>query len=379
MCFTSSRMAFDRLFCPIKSNKSARKAISANHHQTSRVPAAQDTIQPQSDVNNTTNHRPSHRTTTPSTDPTNGQFNNTPYRYVTQAYEANMHDELSVKPGDIVLYEFSDLESGKNWSHVISLAKNLRGFVPSEILSTEKRLSLYVKKKLPSASPVDHPHPPPTRTQCTSERTCPSNGGSIKLQHPHHLLHHPHQDLHSNNRMRPDQWMQQYPLPPNSFQGSSGCQTFHKYPDFSHPPAYYNLAGNANGTVPPPAPIHFQGFRPFLINNYGPHVNLHNFVAREEGDLNVAPGEVVTVLNKDDEDWFWVRRPDQDEGFVPARFIVPYEQVQSVLEKGNSTVTMRSSRDHRDLHTYINHRPDRESLQTDQQSSVFPNVIVPLE
>ena len=36
-------------------------------------------------------------------------------------------------------------------------------------------------------------------------------------------------------------------------------------------------------------------------------------------------GEFVTVLNKDDADWFYIRRADGSEGFVPSSFLCPAE------------------------------------------------------
>lgn len=344
-------MAFDRLFCPIKSHKSSRK--SAAHHQaTNRQTEA---IQ-QSD-NGTNQHR-NHHTSTNNVSQYNGT--NIPnVRYVTTNFDAVQIDELTVCTNDVVLYEFSDIQDGKNWSHVRYLTKDERGFVPSEILSTEpKRLTQCIKKKLPRsmADPsINHGHDGthPHKTLSTSYKTCHSNGDSVKLQQPHHLR--AEQALH-------------FDIPPNSLQGSSGCQTVQKYPDWSYNhPGYYNLR---NITEP-----QYERFncRPFPRNSHGLFVVMHNFVAREESDLNVRPGDYVTVLNKEDSDWYWVRRVyDPDEGFVPSRFICPYEQVRSVLDKGNSTVTMKSSNQN-DFHTYINHGPDRESLPT-EQSSVFQQI-----
>lgn len=51
---------------------------------------------------------------------------------------------------------------------------------------------------------------------------------------------------------------------------------------------------------------------------------LYTFVARDENDLSVERGEFVTVLNRDDPDWFWVlRHCDGNEGFVPSGFVYP--------------------------------------------------------
>ena len=39
--------------------------------------------------------------------------------------------------------------------------------------------------------------------------------------------------------------------------------------------------------------------------------------------MNVERGEILTVLNKDDPDWFYVVRSDGNEGFVPSAFVYP--------------------------------------------------------
>ena len=41
---------------------------------------------------------------------------------------------------------------------------------------------------------------------------------------------------------------------------------------------------------------------------------LYTFIARDENDVSVERGEFVTVLNKEDMDWFWIVRTDGQEG-----------------------------------------------------------------
>ena len=48
---------------------------------------------------------------------------------------------------------------------------------------------------------------------------------------------------------------------------------------------------------------------------------LFDFHAADENDVNVQRGEVVTVLNRDDEDWWWVMRDDGLEGFIPSSYV----------------------------------------------------------
>ena len=52
---------------------------------------------------------------------------------------------------------------------------------------------------------------------------------------------------------------------------------------------------------------------------------LFGYSTRQENDLAVERGEFVTVLNKEDAEWYWVRRSDNQEGFVPRTFVCPAE------------------------------------------------------
>lgn len=272
-----------------------------------------------------------------------GGNSTSPYRYVIAEHVAEASDELNVQPGDCVIYEYTDTSLGRNWSFVLCIKTNKRGFVPSHILSTEPSRIPQCKKKLPRAS-VDQTR---QSSQVPNVHDQPSSNSDHNLQHQH---------LQGHDRLRF--------RGPHSLQGSSGKQSFNRYPELSHlsPPAYYNL-----GTMD----RYEMECRQFIRENYGLFVVTNNFVAREENDISVRPGDFVTVLNKEDEDWFWVRREcDHAEGFVPSRFICDYEQVKSILNKGNSTVTMKSSNQN-DFHTYMNHGPDKESLLTDQHSSLF--------
>jgi len=48
--------------------------------------------------------------------------------------------------------------------------------------------------------------------------------------------------------------------------------------------------------------------------------------------VNVERGELITVLNKDDPDWFWMVRSDGQEGFVPSAFVFPLINQQSTSQ-----------------------------------------------
>ena len=61
----------------------------------------------------------------------------------------------------------------------------------------------------------------------------------------------------------------------------------------------------------------------------GRFIVLYTFIARDENDVSVERGEFVTVLNKDDPDWYWIIRSDGQEGFVPSGFVYPADVLQS--------------------------------------------------
>ncbi|KNC32818.1 hypothetical protein FF38_10803 [Lucilia cuprina] len=87
---------------------------------------------------------------------------------------------------------------------------------------------------------------------------------------------------------------------------------------------------------------------PFHKEPNGRYIVLYTFIARDENDLSVERGEFVTLLNRDDSDWFWIVRSDGQEGFVPSAFIYPADSVlqtqQKLLESNlNKTNTQLSS------------------------------------
>lgn len=95
------------------------------------------------------------------------------------------------------------------------------------------------------------------------------------------------------------------------------------------------------------APIEPE-FTSFHKEPNGRYIVLYTFIARDENDLSVERGEFVTLLNRDDSDWFWIVRSDGQEGFVPSAFIYPADSVlqtqQKLLESNlNKTNTQLTS------------------------------------
>ncbi|XP_022249442.1 SH3 domain-containing protein Dlish-like [Limulus polyphemus] len=67
---------------------------------------------------------------------------------------------------------------------------------------------------------------------------------------------------------------------------------------------------------------------PFFKDPAGRYIVLYTFIARDENDVSVECGEFVTVLNREDPDWFWIVRSDGQEGFVPSAFVYPADAIQ---------------------------------------------------
>lgn len=335
-------MTLYRFLCPIKPYKSCRKSKTHNNNR----PKSLSTEQTNDDNNNP--HQNHHSNTASIS---NGL--DTPYRYVLENYSALEGDELSVFYGDIVLYLYTDIVEDQSWSFVRCLRKNEEGYVPSKILSTQPNQLLNgMKKKLPSSrkgSIMNHAHSETNTNKILghSYRTCHSSGEHAELRQP--------------ERLRVEQ-STNFDLV-NSLQSSCGCQTVQKYPNWS-----YN---NLDFCKPHNTIEHNSkrfNYQVFTRTELGLYLVLYNFAAKEEDDLNVERGEFVTVLNKDDDNCFWVRRSDQAEGFVPANFICSYERIRPILDKINSTRTMKSF-NRNECPTYINHDPDRDNSWTNQSST----------
>lgn len=68
-------------------------------------------------------------------------------------------------------------------------------------------------------------------------------------------------------------------------------------------------------------------FLPFAKDPSGRYIVLYTFIARDENDVSVERGEFVTVLNREDPEWFWIVRSDAQEGFIPSGFVYPADNV----------------------------------------------------
>lgn len=73
---------------------------------------------------------------------------------------------------------------------------------------------------------------------------------------------------------------------------------------------------------------------------------LYTFIARDENDVSVERGEFVTVLNREDPDWYWIVRSDGQEGFVPSGFVYPADVIQGHLNQMNNNQNNNNATGH---------------------------------
>ncbi|XP_067947507.1 SH3 domain-containing protein Dlish-like [Watersipora subatra] len=59
----------------------------------------------------------------------------------------------------------------------------------------------------------------------------------------------------------------------------------------------------------------------FVRKPAGKYLVLHNFHGEDENDATIFKGDCVTVLNKDDHDWYYIQASNGTEGFVPRSYL----------------------------------------------------------
>ena len=111
-----------------------------------------------------------------------------------------------------------------------------------------------------------------------------------------------------------------HPKPSNSTTHTNSNTQYSSYSDFDTIKTSEHLINSSSENLMMPGPV-----RPFSKKLQGRFIVLFSFNALEENDVSVKRGEFVTLLNKDDPEWYWVLRPDGHEGFVPASFLCSAE------------------------------------------------------
>ncbi|KAK2583007.1 hypothetical protein KPH14_009052 [Odynerus spinipes] len=217
-------------------------------------------------------------------------------------------DELQVKRGQVVnvLYREND------WVYVIAADTRMEGFVPHSYCApytsqlaelTLATLMNNVKKKLPRSNEGDGDISSTGRSQALDAQQTDTGSASDCESYTRNVVT---ADINVNRS--------------NITQSQNSIQTISSQPD-----------------------VH-----PFFKDpSAGRYIVLYTFVARDENDVSVERGEFVTVLNRDDPDWFWVlRHCDGNEGFVPSGFVYPGHVLHSYATTGTTGTTAASTETH---------------------------------
>ncbi|XP_071113728.1 SH3 domain-containing protein Dlish-like [Haliotis cracherodii] len=77
--------------------------------------------------------------------------------------------------------------------------------------------------------------------------------------------------------------------------------------------------------------------------SYGRYVVVFDFDTSEENDVSVERCELVTVVNMEDPDWYWVVRSMGEEGFVPRSYLCPFPADLAFKEEISGTMSTASS------------------------------------
>lgn len=188
-------------------------------------------------------------------------------------------DELEVKRGQIVNILYRE----NDWVYVIGLDSRQEGFIPHSYCApyNSQLAELTIKKKLPRDSQLGSVDP-------MDSNDC---------------------DLATGE--------------------TSDCDSIDKKP------------GIITGS---PVSIHSEpDMIPFSKDPSGRYIVLYTFIARDENDVSVERGEFVTVLNREDPDWYWIVRSDGQEGFIPSGFVYPADNViQGHLSNSNGNNVLNS-------------------------------------
>ncbi|BES93222.1 Variant SH3 domain [Nesidiocoris tenuis] len=193
-------------------------------------------------------------------------------------------DELEVKRGQVVniLYREND------WVYVIAADSRQEGFIPHSYCTPYNsqlgELAMNnVKKKLPRTS-TEHDGEPPPEVRASEVSDCESYGKKV-----------------------------------------GGTSTNQQGPNIASSQASLHSASSSQPDI-----------HPFFKDPSGRFIVLYTFIARDENDVSVERGEFVTVLNREDPEWYWVVRSDGQEGFVPSGFVYPADVIQGHITQMNN-------------------------------------------
>uniref|UniRef100_A0A2P2I2W9 Intersectin-1-like n=1 Tax=Hirondellea gigas TaxID=1518452 RepID=A0A2P2I2W9_9CRUS len=220
---------------------------------------------------------------------------------VLQDFTPCVDDELEVKKGNVVnvLYQEND------WVYVISETGDQEGFIPHSYCAPASQrpatLSSHKPKKLPRDQVLDGIN---SNVDTDHNTTIGTNSGGV-------------------TRRCDSLYDFDNPALANSDNESYGCGN--------------RLTGgggtNRASDTSLQSATHTPDIHPFFKDPAGHYIVLYTFIARDENDVSVERGEFVTVLNREDPDWYWVLRSDGQEGFVPSGFVYPADVIQDHIQQ----------------------------------------------
>lgn len=267
---------------------------------------------------------------------TNNNTSSNLLRYVTKRYRPQVGADgfLSVDPGDFVVY--CEEHESQKLTLVFHMLTQECGYVPSDILTTPQ-VFLGNKKKLPSTGSSL----PTTINRPTTAKTITTISDAVKLVATSSTSIDNQTNTQSSNQKHLFPYFQERAC-------SSSKQSCCHDPHFNVPdPCFSEASPSISASV-------------FERRDFGLYLVLSNFTARQENDVGVMPLEKVRVLNKDDNEWYWIMREcDGKEGFVPATYLCRFDIIERKMREREaySSETTRSVHDDSQP-TYINTLPD---------------------
>ncbi|XP_015789334.1 SH3 domain-containing protein Dlish [Tetranychus urticae] len=226
-------------------------------------------------------------------------------------------DELEVKRGQIVNILYQE----KGWIYVIA-ENNQEGFIPhsycAPIGSHLADLALNIKHKKSHRNGLD--------TSNTNDAPNEINHHQTYLNNTSH--HHVNNSAHNLNNINNNNINNNLNINNNNQSHNHHHQTQYRHLNHHYSNSLLEDEIKDNhllhvSSAPPSIEV-----SPFHKDPSGHYIVLFTFIARDENDVSVERGESVTVLNKEDTDWFWIVRSDGQEGFVPSAFLCPFEMIQ---------------------------------------------------
>lgn len=214
-------------------------------------------------------------------------------RIVLQNFTACAQHELTVKQGQKVNYIYRD----SDWAYVVTDDKK-EGYIPFTFLA-----KIGVQSKSGKQTLID------TRTY--TKKTTNLKGRNISVASDEYELSD-HADDQINGK-KPDELDEGQDMPRRLEQGTTMPMLYEFYLDKNNIihkcPVLNGLDTDTRDEIQrSPSPTAM-----FKV--------LYNFTRQNTGDIDVRADDIVFLLDDVDPNWYWVRRLDGEEGYIPSNYI----------------------------------------------------------